>query len=179
MKKLYLLITVLALVAVSGVFANGQSEPRDLTDTWDTVTITGQVSFKTLPYPEITSRGKTYELMVPRFATDDLNIKSGDEITVEGIVVDRLNSTGNYLMVGKATIGGREYEVPLRGAAGGAYGGMMGPGYGGMMGPGYGGMMGPGYGGMMGPGYGDGYCCDDDSPANRPNDRYMPRGRTR
>lgn len=125
MKKSLLFISILAFVAVFGVFANGQSEAEELGDTWDTVTVTGAVSFKDWPNPELTSRGKTYELIVPRFAEENIEIESGDEITIEGIVVDGAGTDETYLMVVKAIIDGEEYVVPFRGMMGGpAYGGM-------------------------------------------------------
>ena len=152
MKKLFLLTSILTVFAVAGVFANGQTEAEQLSNTWDTITLTGPISFKDLPNPEITARGKTYELMVPAFAADDLGIKSGDQITVEGILVDRPNTDKTYLMVVKAIVDGKEYYLPTRG----------------MGGPGRGGMAGQGYGGM------DCDCWGD--PEDRPNSRdFNPR----
>jgi len=136
MKKIIVLSLVLAAVAATGVFANGTSESKELAETWDTVTITGTVSFDDWPHPEITYRGTTYELIAPRFEAEDLEIKDGDEITIEGIVVERPESDATYLKVVRAVIDGEEYNVPFRGMPGARAGGMPGDGYGGREAPG-------------------------------------------
>ena len=59
-----------------------------------------------------TSRGTTYELMVPEYRTIDIDVEAGDEITVEGILVDgRFEDEEPMLMVTKAIIDGEEYIV--------------------------------------------------------------------
>ncbi len=103
------------------------------TTPWETISVTGKVSFKDYPHPEITSGAKTYELMVPAFSTQDLGVKAGDTITVEGVLVDSSMMTSGELalMVTKAVINGKEYVVPtgfgghgpgMMGAQGGSYG---------------------------------------------------------
>ena len=124
MKKTILLSFGIALFVLSGAFAHGSSEAEDFSAVWDTVTITGTVSFKDLPYPEITSRGTTYELMVPHFFGADIEVKSGDEITIEGIVVDRPDADKTYLRVIKAVIGGEEYYLPFGKMGHSRFGGM-------------------------------------------------------
>lgn len=113
MKKIMLLAVGMALFVLAGAFAKGSSEAESLGTVWDTVTITGTVSFKDWPYPEITSRGTTYELMVPHFFGEDIEIKSGDEITIEGIVVDHPDAEKTYLKVVRAVIAGEEYYLPF------------------------------------------------------------------
>lgn len=121
MKKTILLSLIFALFAIAGAFANGSSEVEAIADTWDTVTVTGTVTFKDWPHPEISSRGTTYELLVPRFSIDELEIESGDEITIEGVAVDGQEGDEVYLKVIRAVIDGEEYYVPYGG-------GMAGPG---------------------------------------------------
>ena len=127
-KKTLLIALVLGAIMVAGAFASPVSE-GDPTSEWETITVTGVVSFKDWPNPEITSRGTTYELMVPRFAMLDIDIEAGDEVTIEGILVDqRVEDEEPMLMVTKALIDGEEYEVPFAGGMGHSDGrGRMGP----------------------------------------------------
>ena len=129
MKRIILFSFVLALVTLTGAFANGSSEAQELADTWETVTVSGAVSFEDWPHPEITSRGTTYELMVPRLPVEELDIQAGDTVTVEGIVVDRSDSEEVYLKVIRAVVDGEEYFVPYGGRMAGP-GSYCGPGEG-------------------------------------------------
>lgn len=133
MKKVFLFTLVMGVFMTFGVFAvfaNGESE--SVTDIWDSISVTGTVSFKDWPHPEITSGRTTYELMVPLHGITDLEVKSGDSITVEGILVDRgtaAESDEPLLMVTKAIIDGEEHEITPHAAWGGRKGlGMAGEG---------------------------------------------------
>ena len=116
MKRLLIAALVMGVIVTAGVFAEGASETQSVSDYWDTKTITGRVTFTDWPFPELTSDGKTYELMVPPQAVYELDVKSGDTITVEGILVDSEMRTGEdeiLLRVTKANVDGEEYEVPF------------------------------------------------------------------
>ena len=116
MKRLLIITLVMGVIMTAGVFAKGTSETREMSDYWETKTITGKVSFADLPFPEITSGGKTYELLVPPQAVYEIDVKPGDTITVEGILVDSHMSADEdktTLRVTKAIVDGEEYEVPF------------------------------------------------------------------
>ncbi len=114
MKHRYLVLFAIVGLLVGGqVFAAGSSESQSIENRWETLTVTGKVSFKDWPTPEITSGRTTYELLVPRYAIDQIDVAAGDTITVEGVLVDRPFETDEpALMVFKAIIDGEEYEVP-------------------------------------------------------------------
>lgn len=127
MKHRFSFIPVaVALLVSAQAFASGTSESASTGIPWETVTVTGKVTFKDMPFPELTAGGKTYELVVPRYDVSSLGVKAGDTITVEGVLVSQPASTDGRLTlrVTKATIGGKEYVVPAygRGTAGGRAG---------------------------------------------------------
>jgi hypothetical protein len=124
-QRLVVLLVVTGLLASAVAFASGSTETQ--TSPWETISVTGRVSFKDYPHPEITSGAKTYELMVPAFSAQDLEVKAGDTITVEGVLMDGRMTTGDepILLVTKAVVNGKEYVLPA------GYGG-MGHGMGGM-----------------------------------------------
>jgi hypothetical protein len=80
---------------------------------WRTIQVTGKLSFEDWPCPEITSKGKTYELMVPRYYSYDIKVEAGQTVTVEGYLVEkgRRNDEKQYIKVTKAVIYGKEYEL--------------------------------------------------------------------
>jgi hypothetical protein len=84
------------------------------------VTVTGPLYFERRMHAEVKADGKTYELMVPRFYLYDLDLKEGQNVTVEGYVA--AGEDENYLWVTKAVIDGKEYDLERRGR-----GPMMGP----------------------------------------------------
>lgn len=115
MKKHMTTILVIAGLLVTGTaFAAGSAEQdaQALTERWETVTVTGTVSFADLPHPEITSGRTTWELRVPRYALDAVDVAAGDTVTVEGIPVDTPSTEDErVLMVVSATIDGEEFVV--------------------------------------------------------------------
>ena len=116
MKKLLIITLVMGVIMTAGIFANGTSEAQSMSDYWETKTVTGKISFADWPFPELTSGGKSYELIVPPQAVYELDVKSGDAITIEGILVDccmRADEDEPMLRVVKAVVGGEEYEVPF------------------------------------------------------------------
>jgi hypothetical protein len=128
------LITVLFLVAGAGlVFATGQQEdaqapygPRSAftqDEYGETVEATGRLSFDENHFPVITSNGKTYQLMIPRFYYDDVDVEEGDSLTVEGYTVpgprfEEAEENTVYVRVTRALIDGNEYELDHMAMAG-------------------------------------------------------------
>jgi hypothetical protein len=87
--------------------------------------VSGPVYFQNRMHAELKADGKDYELMVPRFYLYDLDLKEGQQVTVEGYVAQAEDE--NYMWVTKAVIGGKEYQLE-RGGRGPGWGyGMMGP----------------------------------------------------
>ena len=115
MKQRAILITlvVVGLLGATQLFARGANETTQGSLPWDTVKLTGTVSFKELPYPELTSGGKVYELVVPRMYSANLAVKSGDTISIEGVLIQNNAPAGSpaagkiLVRVTKATIGGK------------------------------------------------------------------------
>ncbi len=84
------------------------------------VTVTGPLYFERRMHAEIKADGKTYELMVPRFYLYDLDLKDGQNVTVEGYVA--AGDEESYMWLTKAVIDGKEYDLQRYGR-----GPMMGP----------------------------------------------------
>jgi len=128
MKKIIVFTVLLSVLAGAAVFAAGGQEddygygPR-YEDRWEgyggeIITITGTVKLEGERHPELEAADGTYELMYPPFLDDDLDVREGEAITVEGYLVpgprweDTEDESGEmYLHVTKAVIGGKEYVV--------------------------------------------------------------------
>ena len=145
---------ILMLVGLVAVFATGQKEdverpygPRGgrggMMGMWgadegEKITVSGPVYFKDKLHPEIKSGDKEYELMVPRFALRNLDIEEGQLVSVEGYTVEGMycEEEGEeevHLLVTKAKIGDKEYDLErdAQGAWGGRQGAWGTPGRGG------------------------------------------------
>jgi hypothetical protein len=177
-RKVFVSALALLLALSAAVFANGKKEAPQaragaqaeaVLPPWasgEKLTLTGTLSLKDSWHPVLVSGGKEYELHVPRRMTLDIDVKDGDQVSVEGYVVENPPSRtpddgATDLFVTKATIGGKEYDLSqyrgammgrgMRGGPGGGPGG--GRGWGGDRGRGPGrGMRGPGWGPGWGPG---------------------------
>ena len=144
-KKIMLLLLVTG-IAAAGAFAEGnkEGEPETARPDWrrmprenapelseETITVTGRLYFENLIHPELTSGDVEYELLVPRFYVDELDLEEGQTVTVEGYTVEGMPCCEDEeelrILVTKAVIDGVEYELED--------GHRMGPGRG-MMGPG-------------------------------------------
>ncbi len=104
----------------------GPDQDNQLKFSEDKVTVTGQVYFQRRMHAEVKADGKTYELMVPRFYLSDLEIKEGQEVTVEGYVA--AGDEENYMWVTQAVIDGKTYELERGGPGWGRGPGFNGPG---------------------------------------------------
>jgi hypothetical protein len=156
--KRIIILLLIAGVAAAGVFASGNKEdeseaarpdwrrmPRGEAPEFseETITVTGELYFENRMHPELKSGGEEYELLVPRFYAYDLDLKEGQTVTVEGYTVEGMPCCEDeeeeevHIMVTKAVIDGKEYDLEGRGFWGGHMGSRrgMGPGMG-MMGPG-------------------------------------------
>jgi hypothetical protein len=113
----------------------GRGGPRGMRGPWaqddkyglkfseDKVTVAGPVYFQNRMHAELKAEGKDYELMVPRFYLYELELKEGQQVSVEGYVAQ--GDDENYMWVTKAVIDGKEYNLE-RGGRGRGFG-MMGP----------------------------------------------------
>ena len=54
----------------------------------ETIIVTGRLYFENLIHPELTSGDVEYELLVPRFYVDELDLEEGQTVTVEGYTVE-------------------------------------------------------------------------------------------
>lgn len=146
-RKVFVSALALLLALSAAAFANGKKEaPRAqaagqaeaVVPPWasgEKLTLTGTLSLEDGWQPVLASGGKEYELHIPRRMTLDIDVKDGDQVSVEGYVVKNAPSAAQGdadidLFVTKATIGGKEYDLSqFRGAMRGR--GMRGgPGYG-------------------------------------------------
>jgi hypothetical protein len=102
-----------------------QDEESGLKFSEDKVSVTGPVYFQNRMHAELKADGKEYELLVPRFYLYELELKEGQQVTVEGYAAQ--GDDESYLWVSRAVIDGKEYDLE-RGARGPGWGpGMMGP----------------------------------------------------
>ena len=122
-----ILITTLVMLALAGAaFASGQKEPvqspaqaAPLTaaPTGEKLSLTGTLSLEGSMHPILKAAGKDYELMVPRYLTWNLDLKEGEQVSVEGYVVQGMPRRADSddddidLMVTKATIKGKDYDL--------------------------------------------------------------------
>ncbi|MBN1696877.1 MAG: hypothetical protein JW881_05135 [Spirochaetales bacterium] len=141
-KKLFL-ITIL-LVSTGFIFANGQNEsnnPRrerweNLIESKEKITVTGALVIKNRIMPELNTGTAVYLLAVPRFAVLQLEIKDGEQVTVEGVLLkangecpmNTLEEGEEIFVVTRAIVKGKEYDLkeafggtdfPRRGGPGG------------------------------------------------------------
>ena len=147
-----LAILLIGIAAAGMAFASGNKESDDTRfygprGRWgaapeiseELTRVTGQISFKDEFHPTLKSGTDEYELMVPRWAASDLDVKEGATITVEGYVASGMPCEDEdddeiVLMVTKAEIDGKEYDLgdfrggPMAMGRGGRRGGMMGGG---------------------------------------------------
>ena len=114
---------VLAVVAAAAAWSEGSQEgetpeaPRGFAE--ELITITGPVDVDENGRPVITSEGKTYSLMVPRFAVSgaDLDVDQGEKITVEGFAMAQPfwsewdDESVIPIHVVSAVIDGEEYDL--------------------------------------------------------------------
>lgn len=133
-------LVVLGLLAAAFSFAAGQPEnqlvPQGVTGpraTGEKLTVTGKVSLLNRAHPELASGSQQYLLMVPRRLTWGLDVKEGEQVTVEGykVAAPRWETVPNavYLQVTKATIKGKQYDLAdYFGGPRGAFGGRGGRG---------------------------------------------------
>lgn len=160
-------LVVLGLLVAAFSFAAGQSENQAVPPgaTGEKVTVTGKVFLQNRAHPELTSGSQQYLLLVPRRLTWGLEVKEGEQVTVEGYktTAPRWGASPDavYLQVTGATIQGRQYDLAdYLGGPRGAFGG-PGQGFGrGGRGPMMGGR-GTAQGFGRGQGYGPGGYCPD------------------
>ena len=128
--RIIIAVLFVAMIGTLSAFATGQAEkaapnygpkwrgPDQPRQESEKITATGQVYFKNLMHPELKSGDKEYELMVPRFAVDQVDLKEGQTITIEGYTFeDACYQEGEedvHVMVTKATIDGKEYDLSDR-----------------------------------------------------------------
>ena len=81
----------------------------------ESITLTGKLDLTDVNDPKLTVGENTYELMVPYRLDYDMDIKDGDEITINGFEVPGYGRNSNpdltNLMVTAATFNGKEYDL--------------------------------------------------------------------
>ncbi|MGC9311235.1 MAG: hypothetical protein ACP5IA_00985 [Sediminispirochaetaceae bacterium] len=129
--EVILMAAVIGLLSVMAVAAEGIQEQREV-DADEVVTLTGTVEFTASEAELKASDGQEYELMYPRFAAEEIEVESGDTISVEGFIVPgpRWEEDDNeqHLMISKVTIDGEEYDLSRQfgpASRGGVFGGRM------------------------------------------------------
>jgi ABC-type glycerol-3-phosphate transport system substrate-binding protein len=180
MAKKILISTLVMLALAGAAFASGQKEPvqspaqaAPLTaaPTVEKLSLTGTLSLEDSWHPILKAAGKEYELMVPRYLTWNLDVKEGEQVSVEGYVVQGMpwraqsNDGDIDLMVTRATIKGEDYDLSqYRGQARGVMMGSRSEGCDGCRAPGPRGSTGSGWNrgggrgrGEMRPGWGRGF----------------------
>ncbi len=113
MNKRFLVILAVLVIAAGMGFATGQSEnpvPGELN------TYSGTVHFEDNYEIVLKTDQGEYELMFPRFLIDEVDVAEGQRITVEGYEMPgsrmmRWEGDEEHLMVTKATINGKEYDL--------------------------------------------------------------------
>ncbi|MCF7938665.1 MAG: hypothetical protein K9L68_08705 [Spirochaetales bacterium] len=162
---------IVGLLSVMSVTAEGAQERWDRTApaqspyyNSERISVSGTVELTAGGVELKATNGQEYELMYPRYLAEDVQVRDGDTVAVEGYLVPGprwdWGEDENHLRVDKVTLNGKEYDLagnfgPGYGSRGGCWGygnSNYGP-QGGAYGPGARGSMG-GYGGrglgMMG-----------------------------
>lgn len=122
MKRIIIALTLLVFLSLGSVFASGSQEeeltPRS--ETWEDnrgelIELTGIVDFPGYGHLELVADGETYELMVPFFLLDEVDIEDGETVTVKGFLVPGPrwgeDDDEKHLAVTEATVDGEEYEL--------------------------------------------------------------------
>jgi hypothetical protein len=91
----------------------GPDQEGGLNFSQEKTTVTGPVYFQNRMHAELKAGGKDYELLVPRFYLYDLELKEGQQVSVEGYVA--AGEEESYIWVTKAVIDGKEYDLERRG----------------------------------------------------------------
>ena len=188
-------LVMMLMIAIIGVFAVAALSATGAQEEWngpragqeaapyneaEKVTVEGTVELTAGGVELSANDGTVYELMYPHFLADEVEVKTGDTVSVEGYLVHgprwETVDKENHLRGATGTVDGEEDDLA------GTYGPGYGPAYGpGMMGRRWhgprGGAYGPG-GGGYGPGagqgaYGPGYCAYGD-PGYRSGSGYGP-----
>jgi len=112
--EVILMAAVIGLLSVTAVTAEGMQEQREDGEA-GLVALTGTVEFTASGAELKASDGKEYVLMYPRFAAENIEIESGDTISVEGFIVPgprwEEDDDEQHLMLTRVTIDGEEYDL--------------------------------------------------------------------
>lgn len=139
-----LLVGLAGLVSITAVSAEGAQEqgryaaPASRMNQYaegEAVSLAGTVEVTIEGVRLLAEDGGEYELMYPRFAAADMDVESGDTITVAGYLVPgprwEGEENGQFLRISQVTIDGEEYDLaaafspgygPGKGLQGDAYG---------------------------------------------------------
>ena len=136
MKRVFFILVILITVATL-TFAAGRPESQE--PPWadkpcyeqelETVTVTGSLVSGDNEIPRLSAGGEEYLLMYPYNVELDIEVNTGEVITVTGFTIPYEYEEYEHLMVSSATIRGKEYI--LAGPNMHNYGRMQGPRYGG------------------------------------------------
>ena len=126
-RKIFGIACTLAVFASLAAFGTGQKEPAPAQGAPaqsspapsvanQKLVLTGNVYLQNEQHPVLKSGGKEYELMVPRYLVWNLDVKEGEEVTVEGYQVQGMpmhsQDDGDIdVFVTKATFRGKEFDL--------------------------------------------------------------------
>ena len=122
MKKITFTLALLLVLSLGSVFASGSQEqeerPWGFRDDYqdELIELTGRVNFPGYGHLELEAGGETYELMVPFFLLDEVDIQDGETVTVEGYLVpgprwSDEDGDEKHLAVTEATVDGETYDL--------------------------------------------------------------------
>ena len=124
MKRFLIMFSGLFLFGAIALFAAGDLEADARSGAYgeccqddgefETVSVTGTLELNADDRPELVANDGVYELMYPYYLSDGIEVKDGDTITVEGILMPGPRfeeGDENHLRVTKAIINGKEYDL--------------------------------------------------------------------
>ena len=114
MKKITIALVLISLAGMS-LFAEGSKEESSWESDIEELTITGKIDLSDVNAPKLAVGEDLYELMIPYRLDYNIDIKDGDEITIEGFEVPAYRRSTDpetlNLMVTGATFNGEEYDL--------------------------------------------------------------------
>jgi len=110
-KKIFAVSLVLGLALAGAAFAAGPWDLSANSATGQKIVVTGNVSIDDSYHALLRSGGRAYELIVPPDLVSQSGVEEGSRITVEGYATESGAVGGIALVVTRATIHGRDYDL--------------------------------------------------------------------
>src|SRR6056297_1434111 len=119
------MIVMSAMIAIIGMFSISVLAAEGAQERWDErqnsyynserLSVEGTARLTASGVELQASDGKEYELMYPRYLAEDVQVRDGQTVSVEGYLVPGprwdWGKDENHLRVDKVTIGGKEYDL--------------------------------------------------------------------